>query len=131
MYYLCEALLPEFHNIEHEVAAEPLLVKVHLPSESLHLHLHKIKLKQLSYRKYGAQLSAKFLLQPKRSQGDSVCVCVWVRLKLFSRILLLFPPFFRQKEYSSAVKRESQRRGRSSEAVILRRKNNEPRNCHI
>jgi hypothetical protein len=43
MYYLCEALLPELDNIEHEVAAEPLLVEVHLPSESLHLHLHTIK----------------------------------------------------------------------------------------
>jgi hypothetical protein len=42
IYYLCESLLPELDNIEHEVAAEPLLVKVHLPSESLHLHLHKI-----------------------------------------------------------------------------------------
>jgi hypothetical protein len=49
IYYLCESLLPELDNIEHEVAAEPLLVKVHLPSESLHLHLvqNKIKTAQL------------------------------------------------------------------------------------
>jgi hypothetical protein len=78
IYYLCEALLPELDNIQHEVAAEPLLVKVHLPSESFHLHLHRIKLKTAQLQKIWGAIWCLISSSTysKISQSDSVSLCV-------------------------------------------------------